>query len=41
MVVMAGAFFFAVRFVFAAIPSIALRYPIKKWAAVAAALAIC
>ena len=38
MVVMAGAFFFAVRFVFAAIPSIALRYPIKKWAAVAAAL---
>lgn len=38
MVVMAGAFFFAVRFVFAGIPSIALRYPIKKWAAVAAAL---
>ena len=38
MVVMAGAFFFSVRFVFAAIPSIALRYPIKKWAAVAAAL---
>lgn len=37
MVVMAGAFFFAVRFVFAAIPAIALRYPIKKWAAVAAA----
>ena len=37
MVVMAGAFFFTVRFVFAAIPSIALRYPIKKWAAVAAA----
>lgn len=38
MVVMAGAFFFSVRFVFAAIPAIALRYPIKKWAAVAAAL---
>ena len=38
MVVMAGAFFFTVRFVFAAIPAIALRYPIKKWAAVAAAL---
>ena len=38
MVVMAGAFFFTVRFVFAAIPAIALRYPTKKWAAVVAAL---
>ena len=38
MVVMAGAFFFVVRFGFAAVPSIALRYPIKKWAALAAAL---
>jgi competence protein ComEC len=38
MVVMAGAFFFTVRFTFAAVPAIALRYPIKKWAAVAAAL---
>jgi competence protein ComEC len=38
MVVMAGAFFFTVRLVFAAVPAIALRYPIKKWAAVAAAL---
>jgi competence protein ComEC len=38
MVVMAGAFFFTVRFVFAAIPSIALRYPIKKWAAIVAAV---
>jgi competence protein ComEC len=38
MVVMAGAFFFSVRFVFAAIPAVALRYPIKRWAAVAAAL---
>jgi competence protein ComEC len=38
MVVMAGAFFFTVRFGFAAIPSIALKYPIKKWAAVVAAI---
>ncbi|MEQ1695953.1 MAG: ComEC/Rec2 family competence protein, partial [Hyphomicrobiaceae bacterium] len=38
MVVMAGAIFFAVRMVCAAIPAIALHYPIKKWAAVAAAL---
>ncbi len=38
MVVMAGALFFAIRFVLAAIPAIALRYPIKKWAAVAAAI---
>ena len=38
MVVMAGAFFFIVRFGFALVPPIALNYPIKKWAAVAAAL---
>lgn len=36
MVVMAGALFFAVRFALAAVPGIALRYPIKKWAAFAA-----
>jgi competence protein ComEC len=39
MVVMAGAVFFSVRLALGAIPSIALRFPIKKWAAVAAALA--
>lgn len=39
MAIMAGAVFFAVRIGLAAIPAIALRYPIKKWAAVAAALA--
>lgn len=38
MVVMAGAVFYAVRLVLAAIPTIALRYPIKKWAAAAAIL---
>ena len=32
----AGIVFFAVRLVFAAIPYVALRYPIKKWAAVCA-----
>jgi len=36
MVVMAGAVFYSVRLVLAAIPSVALRYPIKKWAAAAA-----
>ncbi len=36
MVIMAGAVFYMLRLVFAAIPPIALRYPIKKWAAVAA-----
>lgn len=35
MVIMAGAVFFSVRLVLASIPAIALRYPIKKWAAVA------
>lgn len=35
MVIMAGAVFFSVRLVLAAIPALALRYPIKKWAAVA------
>lgn len=39
MVIMAGAVFFAVRLLLACFPAIALRYPIKKWAAVAAALA--
>ena len=35
MVIMAGAVFFSVRLLLAAIPAIALRYPIKKWAAAA------
>ncbi len=39
MAIMAGAVFFMVRLGFAAIPALALRYPIKKWAAVIAALA--
>ncbi|MEQ1693866.1 MAG: ComEC/Rec2 family competence protein, partial [Gemmatimonas sp.] len=39
MTVMAGAVFLALRFLLAAIPAIALRYPIKKWAAAAATLA--
>ena len=39
MVVMAGAVFFAVRLGLAALPGLALRHPIKKWAAIAAALA--
>lgn len=38
MVIMAGAVFFSVRFLLAAIPSIALVYPIKKWAAAAGIL---
>ena len=33
MVIMAGAVFAAVRLLLAAIPAVALRYPIKKWAA--------
>jgi competence protein ComEC len=33
MVIMAGAAFVAIRLLLAAIPSVALRYPIKKWAA--------
>ena len=36
MVIMAGAVFFTIRLALAAIPAIALRYPIKKWAAVGA-----
>ena len=36
MVIMAGAVFFSIRLVLAAIPAIALRYPIKKWAAAGA-----
>lgn len=35
MVIMAGAVFFSVRLMLAAIPALALRYPIKKWAAAA------
>ena len=38
MVIMAGAVFFLIRLSLAAIPAIALRYPIKKWAAVGAML---
>lgn len=38
MVVMAGAVFMVVRFALALIPAIALRFPIKKWAAAAAML---
>ncbi|HWK39410.1 MAG TPA: ComEC/Rec2 family competence protein [Hyphomicrobium sp.] len=36
MAIMAGAVFFSVRFLLALFPAIALRYPIKKWAAAAA-----
>ena len=39
MVVMAGAAFFGVRRLLALFPSIALHYPIKKWAAAAALIA--
>jgi len=38
MVVMAGAVFLCIRLALAAIPAIALRYPIKKWAAAGAML---
>ena len=38
MVIMAGAVFSVIRLSLAAIPAIALRYPIKKWAAVGAML---
>ncbi len=38
MVIMAGAVFFSIRLLLAAIPSVALRYPIKKWAAAGAML---
>lgn len=37
MTVMAGTLFVVVRFLLAAVPGIALRFPIKKWAAVVAA----
>jgi competence protein ComEC len=36
MVIMAGAVFFTIRLALAAIPAIALRFPIKKWAAAGA-----
>ena len=39
MVVMAGAVFFSVRLALAAIPAVAVQFPIKKWAAGAAAFA--
>lgn len=39
MAIMGGSVFFALRFVLAGLPSIALRWPIKKWAALAAGLA--
>ena len=38
MVIMAGAVFVSIRLLLAAVPSIALRYPIKKWAAAGAML---
>jgi len=37
MVIMAGAVFASVRFILAAVPALALNYPIKKWAAFAGA----
>lgn len=37
MAIMGGAVFFAVRFMLALVPALALRYPVKKWAALAAA----
>lgn len=39
MTIMAGAVFLALRFLLALIPAIALRYPVKKWAAGTATLA--
>jgi competence protein ComEC len=36
MAIMAGSLFYLVRLALAAVPSLALRYPIKKWAAAAA-----
>lgn len=39
MTIMAGAVFLALRLCLAAVPAIALRYPVKKWAAAAATLA--
>ncbi|MEL6372636.1 MAG: ComEC/Rec2 family competence protein [Pseudomonadota bacterium] len=38
MTIMAGAIFFALRAVLAAVPAIALRFPIKKWGALGALL---
>jgi competence protein ComEC len=38
MVIMAGAVFLSIRLALAAVPAIALRYPIKKWAAAGAML---
>lgn len=37
MVIMAGSVFLAVRFLLSLVPALALRFPIKKWAATAAA----
>ncbi|MFP3920224.1 MAG: ComEC/Rec2 family competence protein [Dichotomicrobium sp.] len=36
MAIMAGAIYWAVRFLLVAVPGLALRYPVKKWAALAA-----
>jgi len=36
MAIMAGSIYFAVRLVLVAVPGLALRYPVKKWAALAA-----
>ena len=38
MAIMAGAVFLSVRFLLALVPALALRFPIKKWAAAAATL---
>ena len=38
MAIMGGAVFWLVRFLLALFPSVALRYPVKKWAALAAAI---
>lgn len=38
MAIMGGAVFWLVRFLLALFPSVALRYPVKKWAALAAAV---
>ncbi len=38
MAIMAGAMFFTARFLLALVPAIALRYDIRKWAAIAGAL---
>lgn len=39
MVIVAGSVLYSVRFLLATVPAVALRYPIKKWAAAAALIA--